>query len=426
MPHSSAAHRMTRETRWVPEEAAEHVTPTILRSQSNSNSYLVVTPGGDVAVNTGTVFQAERHRERFEELLGRPLDVKAMVFTQSHPDHSGGWLAFGGDRPGVETIAHSEFPEGQDYRLRLIEFFWPRSQKIVGRKNKFNRPEVRASYSGAVDPVLSTVFEDSHSFVVGGETFELYSAPGGETLDGLVVWIPGSRTAFIGNLIGALPGQLPHLSTIRGDKPRSALRFISSVQRVIDLEPALLLSGHADAIEGTDAVRAYLTRARDATQYIHDETVRGMNAGKDLWTLMDEIELPPELAPPVGRGPVSWYVRAVWEEYAGWFRHESTTELYAVPPRAIWAELGELAGGPDVLAERAAAHVTAGRPLHALHFTDIALSIDPEHAPSREAKLNALRQLLEETGGDYFDVLAWLESEMLEAGASIDESGQVH
>ncbi len=51
--------------------------------------------------------------------------------------------------------------------------------------------------------------------------------------------------------------------------------------------------------------------------------------------------------------PDDAFVREVWKEYTGWFRMESTTELYDVPPSAVWPDLVALAGSPDALAERA-------------------------------------------------------------------------
>jgi len=233
------------------------------------------------------------------------------------------------------------------------------------------------------------------------------------------VWLPAERTVIIGNLFGALYGMLPHLTTIRGDHLRSARAFVESVNFILDLEPELLVPGHDDPVVGNEKIRSDLVRIRDAVQFIHDETVKGMNDGKDLWTLMAEIELPPELRPVAqGRGPVRWYVRAVWEEYVGWFKAESTTELYATPPRAIWNELAEMAGGPDRLAARAAAHVAGGRPVEALHFTDIALEVAPENDAARAAKTAALEILLERTEGEAWDEIRWLETELaLTAGA---------
>jgi alkyl sulfatase BDS1-like metallo-beta-lactamase superfamily hydrolase len=146
-----------------------------------------------------------------------------------------------------------------------------------------------------------------------------------------------------------------------------------------------------------------------------------MNAGKPLSALMREIRLPEALKPAPGRGPVSWYVRSVWEEYSGWFQHRSTTELYWVPESAIWPELAELAG-IDTLAKRAAAHVASGRPLEALHFIEIVLSVSPRNRAAREAQIAALERLLEETGGETYDELAWLEGELERARAALADA----
>ena len=54
-----------------------------------------------------------------------------------------------------------------------------------------------------------------------------------------------------------------------------------------------------------------------------------MNAGDDVHTLMREIKLPDHLDVGEGYGKTRWNVRAIWETYAGWFHHRSTTELYA-------------------------------------------------------------------------------------------------
>jgi alkyl sulfatase BDS1-like metallo-beta-lactamase superfamily hydrolase len=116
--------------------------------------------------------------------------------------------------------------------------------------------------------------------------FEVYSVPGGEITDGLAVWLPSDRTVFTGNLLGALYGQLPHLYTLRGDRIRIARLFVRSVNRVLNLNPETLITAHDEPIVGADRIRADLMRVRDATQYIHDQTIQGMNAGKDLWTLM--------------------------------------------------------------------------------------------------------------------------------------------
>ena len=226
--------------------------------------------------------------------------------------------------------------------------------------------------------------------------------------------MPTERTVFTGNLFGPLFGHIPNLYTPRGDKIRSAIKYIHSVDRVIALEPETLITGHGEPIRGSDEVRQRLTQMRDATEYIRDQTFEGMNAGVDLWTLMGQIVLPPELDIPQGHGKVPWIVRAIWEEHSGWFRYESTTELYDVPPSAMWAELTELAGGTDILTQRARAHLEARRPLHALHLTDMVLAQEPTSRDALHVKLGALEQLLAESGRENFSEVRWLEAEIRE------------
>jgi hypothetical protein len=110
-------------------------------------------------------------------------------------------------------------------------------------------------------------------------------------------------------------------------------------------------------------------------------------------------------------------VRAIWEEHSGWFRFESTTELYDVPPSAVWNELSDLAGGATVLITRAQAHLDGGRPLHALHFTDMILAQDPAATAALQVKLGALEQLLEASGRENFSEVRWLEAEIRDTRA---------
>jgi alkyl sulfatase BDS1-like metallo-beta-lactamase superfamily hydrolase len=413
-------HPLVDATAWLPSRPAERINDHVWMSQSNSYSYLVTSGDGDLIINTGQPYQGARHRERFEHAVGRPLDVRAIVLTQSHPDHVGGWGAFAG--PGVETVAHERLLATIAERRAVAPYINSRvTAHMFARRQlpgEVAQPTGGSNPWDVRDPEITTPVHDSHPFVVGGREYVAFTVPGGETLDGLAVWLAAERTVWIGNLMGALWGALPHLSTIRGDRPRSAMMFVKSVQRVLDLEPELLVTGHDEPIRGAENIRAEVGKVLDAVRYIHDATIEGMNAGKDLATLMAEVTLPSELTPAPGRGPVSWYVRAVWEEYVGWFRAESLTELYAVPQRAVWPELAAMAGGAEALAERAHTHIDAGEPVEALHFIDIALGVEPRNERARAARVRALQLLLERSRYEAFDEARLLELELQRAGES--------
>lgn len=375
----------------------------IFMSRNIANSYLVTTPDGDVLINTGTDFEATRIKARFDRVSSSPLRV--ITFTQGHPDHVGGWSHF--HRPGVETIAQANHADVREYWRNLHPFYARRIMRLWGAFVGVDA----TSMTLPPEPVLTSTFIDSHAFELGGREFELYSTPGGESTDALVVWLPQHRTAIIGNLAGPFFGHVPNLYTLRGDKIRSAMAFIHSVDRVIALGPETLINGH-DVFRGADEIRHTMITVRDATAYLRDRTIEGMNAGTDLWTLMREITLPTNLALPQVHGKVPWIVRAIWEEHAGWFRYESTTELYDVPPSAVWPDIVDLAGGSVALTERARTHAEQGRALHALHLTDIVLAHEPGDPAASRVKQAALEQLVTASGWENFSETQWLEQEL--------------
>ena len=268
---------------------------------------------------------------------------------------------------------------------------------------------------GQSKPEPTITFEDRMEIELGGERLELIAAPGGETLDSMVIWMPERKICFVGNLFSALFGHFPNLVTIRGDRYRDPLRFVESLDRVLALEPELLLVGHHDPVEGGEQIRSELERLRAAVLYVHDETVRGMNDHKDIHTLMQEIVLPPELEVGEGYGKVAWGVRAIWETYAGWFHHSSTTELYSVPATAVHGDLVELAGGPDALVERAAKKLAEGEAVQAIQLVEIVLSAEPLNRGALEVSLAAHEAL------DGKSVNFWLSSWLRKQAGQLGE-----
>ena len=377
----------------------ERVHDIVVMSEGLSNVYLLETAGPSLMINSGTSFEAPVHRDNLAAHSDAP--VSHLLLTQGHLDHVGGIPHFRDHNPDLQVIAQAGNPEHQAYEVRLNDYRRIRSGFAFDGELRSTFFAYRdAGYGFDFDPTSrptpDVLFDDRYEFDAGGTRVELIACPGAETNDSLVVWLPEHGIAATGNLYGCPFGHFPNLTTMRGDRYRDALVCAAAAQTVLDLEPEMILYGHHAPIVGADVIQAELIALRDAIHYVHDETVQGMNEGKDVRTLMKEIRLPPELEVGEGYGTVRWAIRSIWENYSGWFQHESTTELYDVHPNSIDDDLVELAG-IDALVARARVHLAGGRPLEAIHLLDIVLHAQPEAADARATSRDAHQRLLDES-----------------------------
>jgi glyoxylase-like metal-dependent hydrolase (beta-lactamase superfamily II) len=385
------------------QKEAERITDYIFMAKDISNAYLVTTGDGDVLVNTGFMDNAERTKGLLAPVRTGPL--RKIILTQAHADHYGGVPAF--REAGTQIIAERRFVQTWHYFDDLAPYLARRSRKLWASTIK------RAAAPPPPPEVVPDIAVDRrYTFEQGGRSFELISTPGGEALDSLVVWMPKERVVFTGNLFGPMFMSMPNLTTTRGDKPRLVQRFLPSLDTVRKLGAELLITGHGDPIRGAAKIRADLDKLYAAVSYVNEATIAGMNAGTDVYTLMREIKLPENLKIAEFHGKVSWAVRAIWEEYSGWFLYDSTTSLYGVPRSSVHADLAELAGGAVALATRARQKLSDARPLEAMHLLDIALDAEPSNAHALAVKKDALQMLLRESGGTNLSETMWLKSEI--------------
>lgn len=345
-----------------------------------SNTFLVTTAAGNVVIDTSLAAIAPSHKRALAAKSSAP--VKAIVLTHAHGDHTGGVALW--REPGTEIIAHQDHQDFMRYQRRLAGFFGVRNAA------QFGRPAAPpAGQPIAFEPTRT--FDRRDTFTVGDVMFELLHTPG-ETPDHLTVWIPQFKAAFIGDNYYE---SFPNLYTLRGNAPRWALDYVDSLNTVLALEPELVLPSHGQPIRGRDEVKRRLTKYRDAILYVHDATVKGMNEGKDVFTLMREITLPPALDVGESYGKLTWSVRGIYEGYAGWFDGNPST-MYG-SPREAYGDVVALAGGADAVAAKARA-LAPDDPVRALYLTDIALAADPKHVPSLETRLMILQALDQRSG----------------------------
>jgi alkyl sulfatase BDS1-like metallo-beta-lactamase superfamily hydrolase len=351
------------------------------------NTFMITTPDGNVVVDTSLQANAPRHRDLLRKVSDAP--VRYILLTHGHGDHNGGVATW--KEASTEVVAQREYAEMLHYQNRLRGFFARRNTAQFQGQVPLDRGPAGgagAAHNFGAEIDATRLIDEEYRFELGGLRFELYHTPG-ETYEHMTVWLPQLRAAFVGD---NYYGSFPNLYTLRGTKPRWALDYVQSIDEVLALGPEVLLPSHGAPIVGEAEVKKALTRYRDAILHVHDTTVRGMNEGKDVFTLMREVRLPPELEVGEGYGTIAWSVRGIYEGYAGWFDGSPST-MYATPPAAIHPELVSMAGGAAAVAARAKQLIDGGSLLEGLHLADAALAAEPGERSALEARLRALEAL---------------------------------
>jgi len=405
---TAATQRLKRQAEQFPEKVvkvADDVYTAV--GYSPANVSMIVGDDGVLIVDTGMgVADGEKIVGEFRKITDKP--VKAIIFTHSHGDHTGGAAAFlGKERPRV--WARSNFgSEAQPLRkagltiqrvrgARQAGFKLPPDQRINNGIAPVKYPK-RGGAAFASDTKPTHTFDgESKQITIAGVTLELIAAPG-ETNDQLYVWLPKQKVIFGGDNFYR---SFPNLYAIRGTPNRSVRRWADSLEKMLGHKDAVaLVGGHTLPVLGQDNVRQMITDYRDAVRFVHDKTVEGMNKGLTPDQLVEYVQLPKRLASKDYLQPfyghVEWGVRSVFNGYLGWF-DGNPTNLFRLPPKEEAVRIAKLAGGVDKLRSQAKAALDSDDPQWAAQLADYLIALDPESAASKQLKADALAMLARET-----------------------------
>jgi alkyl sulfatase BDS1-like metallo-beta-lactamase superfamily hydrolase len=389
----------------------------VLGRNVSSNTIVVDTSAGAVIIDTSRPPASRAHFD----LLQKDGVTKAayVILTHGHGDHTGGVGLWKG--AGARVVAQENFSEFLQYQRMLGGFFAARNGaqfQFAGSQGAAAQPgaaqaRVAAAAVNAPAIVPDITFGESLVLEAGDTRVELFHTPG-ETPDHLTVWVPKLKAVFLGDNFYE---SFPNMYTLRGTRPRWPLDYIHSLEKVMSLEAEIMVPSHGPAIVGKAEIQRQLRKMHDAIVYVHDAVLAGMNAGKDVHTLMEEIRLPPQLDVGEGYGKISWSVRGIYEGYAGWFNGDPA-EMFPQGRDAVSASVVKLAGGPKKVADEAMRLLGEGKAIEALHMTSIGIEGAPGDKDVLRARVAAFEALVKASTNR--NELGWLQQGLAEAKAGLN------
>ncbi len=324
-----------------------------------ANTTMIVGTDGVIIVDTLMGPEsAANAMAAFRKYSDKP--VKAIIYTHSHGDHTGGAISFmpKGAEVGkdVTVIGHVGMGGGHGSDKSIDVIAGKRDIRQFGRKlPKEEQTNRGLAPAGTIDHDRGTGFiapnvrlDKDYATTIAGVDVELILAPG-ETNDAIFIWLPKEKVLIAGDNFYQT---FPNLYAIRGTPYRDVRVWAKSVAKMASYKPEALVPGHTSPIIGQKESTEALQNYSDAIQYVFDETVKGMNEGLDPITIAQNIALPEKWAdkPYLTEfyGTIEGASRAIYSGLMGWF-DGNPVNLNPLAHTVTAQKIAALAGGTKAL-----------------------------------------------------------------------------
>jgi len=158
----------------------------------------------------------------------------------------------------------------------------------------------------------------------------------------------------------------------------------------------VLFNQHHWPVWGNQEIRGFLRAQGDVYRYLHDQTVRLMNAGLTAPEIAETLELPEALDRHLATrgyyGTVRHNIKAIYQFYLGWY-DAHPANLDPLPPVPAAEGYVALAGGMGPLLDAARAAQARGEHRWAAELLKHAVYAEPGNAEARALLATSFEQL---------------------------------
>jgi len=367
------------------------------------------TGSGWLVVDPLTVVESAKKAKALVDATLGPRPIEAVIYSHSHADHFGGVLGM---------VTEAEVSAGKVAILAPEGFLHHAiSENVIagpamGRRARFQfgntlhrgpLGEVTSGLGPGLPPGTLSLLPPTDTLRSTGETrrfgdltLEFQLTPGAEAPAEMNFFIPELSALFVAENANLT---LHNLLPARGALVRDAKAwadYLTDTLRLYGAKAELMFGAHGVPRRGQDAIEDFLSHHRDAYKFLHDQSVRLMNAGLTGTELAEALTLPPALAERWFNrgyyGTLNHNAKAVYQRYMGWF-DGNPANLWPLPPEVESARWIQALGGPEVALRQAQEAVEAGDLRWAVTLLN-RLVFSPEAPDAAKTRLAALYERL--------------------------------
>jgi len=170
---------------------------------------------------------------------------------------------------------------------------------------------------------VNTPVEDGQELTILGERMQFFTEFGSDDKVHTTVWLP-ERKLVLNTFLWSSP---PQLYSLRGDQFRDPAEWVSGLKLVRDLEAEVLVTGAAKPVVGKETIAKTLNGYIDGTNFILDQTLRGITKGQGPDELRHTVVFPDYLREIPNNqenyGEISSYTPAIFLHAVGWYDNDA-------------------------------------------------------------------------------------------------------